>query len=314
MRPARTAALLIVAAALALWPARAAAQPLSLYDDFSSGEIDPMRWLGYTHSVHSTRNIAKPFWNGRRDDIGSDVYSTLNEESTRKVVDGRAQITLTALGPDNRDGDFTPGFSRSGLRLNRAALADGSPAVLRMQATVTVAAVSVDPCAAGTMGGGASFGAQIFGHFFNDGSSRGPGDLTGDVFATLQQSLGSSGAFVASLGRCLSADCAWIERLAAVGFTRAAPVGAAHTLTITWQPAVNSFLFVVGGAGPLESHRIAYTQADATPARGFAYDLRVVNTPSVCYGPPAIRHRGRATIDVRFDDVRLDSAAVTATR
>lgn len=317
MRAARLA-LLLAAVALTLWPAAAAPQGLVVYDDFSSGEIDPTRWTGYDHRISYTRQRAKPY-NGNRDDVVSsdvpDSFTAYNEEAIQQVVDGQAQIALTTVGPNFRDSDFTAGFGRSGLRVNHLALADGAPPVTRMQATVTVGAVSVDLCG-GRDPAREGGSAEIFGHFFNDGSSTGPADLTGDVVVSLGRRGGSSGGvFVGVIGRCLTADCGWIGSLGSVQFTRPAALGVAYTLTITWQPTVNAFQFAVSGAGaPIESHRATYPVADSAPARGYAYDLRVANFPITCWGPPESRFMERWSIDARFDNVRFDSTAVAATR
>ena len=90
-----------------------------------------------------------------------------------------------------------------------------------------------------------------------------------------------------------------------------------YTLGITWQPAANAFVFsvAVGSSGAVESHQVTYTdyiRNDSRPPVGFVYDLRVANGPGTCTGPPSIRHAHRWSIDVRCDDVYLDSAAVAA--
>jgi hypothetical protein len=132
---------------------------------------------------------------------------------------------------------------------------------------------------------------------------------------------GEAGGFRATVGRCLDTDCEWVTGLttedfpAYVSFSRPAALGVAYTLTITWQPAVNAFVFVVsGGDGPVESHRITYRAADATPPRGYAYELRVTNRPWNCWITAMVRDPQRASIDVRFDNVRFNSDAVEATR
>jgi hypothetical protein len=60
---------------------------------------------------------------------------------------------------------------------------------------------------------------------------------------------------------------------------------------------------------------VTYTTADQTSARAYAYDLRVETAPMLCWDgsfPDTIPQT--VSIDARFADIYLNSAAAAATR
>jgi hypothetical protein len=319
------------------WAVPARAQSLGLYDNFSSGEIDPLRWRGYEYRIGSTVNGSTPGspLHGGTNDIP--VYGVHDVtyapsaalDSVRRVVNGQAQIALTAYnqGSSPPPGQMWPtGKGRSGLRLNRPSLADHSPVVMTFRAAVTMAGVSMVPPDSGvSCGAHTAARAQVFGHFFNDGSSTGPEDLTGDILAavSLERRLEQNefnGPWVvrdlaeARVGRCRNAKCEHIS-WQATPFTRTWTVGTAHVLTINWRPGSDAFTFTLGGGGvAAESLTVPYTSADVTPPRGYAYDLRVEAHPTRCHDANNLHPPQRVSVDARFDNVHLDSAAATATR
>jgi hypothetical protein len=195
-----------------------------------------------------------------------------------------------------------------------------TPLVTTLRASVTVAAVTADPPNPAWCGAdGSQARVQVFGHFFNNGNSTGPGDLTGDVFALVSLVRGtqdtSAGPVVrnyveARMGSCGSPGCR--IRSGAVAFTRSWTVGVPHVLTITWQPASKRFAFTVTGGGvPAETRTLAYTSEVTAPPRGYAYDLRVESQPGFCSNGEEFIYE-TVSIEARFDNVRLNSAAATA--
>lgn len=319
MSTRRIAAALIVVAALAS-ATPAAGQSLGVYDSFTSAELDARRWRGYEYLIGGTDARNRALLGGDSDGgdyTGASLFGpdSINE-GRRRVVGGQAQIAQTSSNRGGLSGDYSHGKARAGLRMNHPALADHSPLVTTLRASVTVAGVAVEPPDDGE---GCwwqnSARAQVFGHFFNDGTSTGPGDQTGDVFALVSLERRVEGSVArnvveAQVGRCGSAGCRVSST--SVLFTRSWTVGAAHVVTINWRPAMNAFKFTVSGGGlPAESRTMSYTMADSAPPRGYAYDLRVETQPGVCFVDDQTVWQ-TVSIDARFDDVLLNSAAAAA--
>jgi hypothetical protein len=325
MQPRHLAALLAVAAVVTLIvPAHG--QTLGTYDSFGSEQLDPGRWRGYEYTIEGTSSRTVALGGGHDDTPRYEgvTFHGPNSvgESRRRLVNGQAQITLTSSKRFGFQSSVSHGKARAGLRMNHPGLAPSSGAlVTTLRSALTVAAVSAEPPDLLTdwCGRYNSARAQVFGHFFNDGSSGGPGDLTGDVFASVSLERRveetSAGPVVrnvveARVGRCNTPECRMTWQ--AILFTRAWTVGAAHVLTIDWQPASDRFVFTVSGGGvAAESRTIAYTAADSAPPRGYAYDLRVESQPGFCTeGESTIWQT--VSIDARFDNVRLNSEAAAA--
>ncbi|MEX2146590.1 MAG: hypothetical protein WED01_06205 [Candidatus Rokuibacteriota bacterium] len=318
-------AFLMVAAAVSV-PMPARGQALEVYDAFGAGELDPVRWRGYEYTVEGTSSRTVALFGGYNDVPryrGESFYGPSSVgESRRGVLNRRAQITLTSSKRGGFQGTTSHGRARAGLRMNHPGLAD-SAVVTTLRASVTVAGVSAEPPDPVTESCGwyNSARAQVFGHFFNDGSSTGPGDLTGDVFASVslerrveETSAGPAVRDVveARVGRCNTPECRMTWD--AILFTRTWTVGAAHVLTITWQPGSDRFKFTVSGGGiAAESRTVAYAVADSAPPRGYAYDLRVESQPGFCGAGQELIWQ-TVSIDARFDNVKLNSAAASAAR
>jgi hypothetical protein len=324
MKSWRIAAVLAVLAMVA-WAPPVRAQSLGIYDSFSAGQLDPVLWYGYEYVIDGTDVRSLVYGPGLKD-AGWDegAFGPNDVETTRGVIGGQARITLSSdkRSPSAQSSQYTAGAGRSGLRINHPALADHSPRITTLRATINVAAAEVP--AAGCGSRPPAVNAQLFGHFFNDGTSSSAADLTGDVQALvkLERRVESTSAgpivrnvIQASLFRCNRADCVYIWPLAGstfsnswITFSRTWTTGVSYVVTIVWRPDSNAFTFSVsGGVDPAESRTIAYTVADTVPPRGFAYDLRADASAVMCGDPPP-----RVSIDARFDNVQLDIAAATA--
>ena len=306
------------------WTIPAASQTVSLYEDFNSGLLDPDRWMGYEYSIgkYESRPEAlygTPDWSAFEND-------PTNQVSMRRVLGGQAQIALTSYRASSGPIFGGGAKARSGLRINHLALADHTPAVTAFRATVTVMSASVPTPPPGRFcldQGKAS--AELFGHFFNDGTSTGAADLTGDVFTLValarRVEKTDSGEVVrnvveTTIGRCNNADCSRVRWGASRTLARTWTIGVPYVLIIVWQPASNAFAFTVVGEGTTESLSVPYTMADQTRVRGYAYDLRVETRPRRCYTQVGASYQvpQQVSIDARFDDVHLNTAAAVATR
>ena len=303
---------------------------MGLYDDFASGALDPARWLGYEYGT-SGGSEGPVEWQP-----GYGTFSQMNEANTRRVVDGQAQIALTSffrdyLHPnDYRIRSWHGEKGISGLRINHPALADHSPRITTLRATVTVANVSVPDDPPGMDCGPFSAGrasAQISGHFFSDRRTGPASDLTGDVFALVAverriersgtRSRGVRNVIEISTARCHNSDCsAFIPFGTPYVLPREWMTGVPYVVTIAWRPTTASFMFTVAGGGFTQSHVVEYddTMDVGRRPRGYAHDLRVETHPAICREGFDREVGQRVSIDARFNDVYLNASAADAAR
>jgi hypothetical protein len=318
-------AAVLAALVCASWAQPSAGQTFGLYDDFSSGPLDPQRWLGYEYTVGKYESRAEHYYG--TPDWGEFPTDPTNLTSMRRVVGGQAQIALTSYRGSSGALYGYGAKARSGLRVNHEALADHRPAVTAFRATVTVIRASVPTvppemvCYYSDVG---KARAELVGHFFNDGTSTGPDDLTGDIFALVglgrRVESSDSGEVVRNvvefgLGRCNNADCSRVRGgSASLTFARDWTIGVPYVVSIVWQPASNALVFTVDGGGTTESHTLTYAYDDQTIVRGYAYDLRVETRPRRCYTQYGAPYQvpQEVSIDARFDEVQLNSTAATA--
>ena len=291
---------------------------VGLYDDFSSGVLDPARWMGYEFKL-DTGGIDR-----------DNPHIRINEVNVRRVIGGQAQIALTSYLRERHffpyDPDQVGPTGRSGLRINHTVLADGDPRVRTFRATVTVANVLVEDdlpghdCGAPRSG---RAGAQIFGHFLNNGVTSDPEDFRGDVFAVLtldrrvmRSASGSAGVqnvMEAWIGHCDNRDCSSFTPLGNPHILpRSWTTGVPYVLTITWRPPTTTFRFTVTGGGFSDSHVMSYLTPSGPP-RAYAYELRAETLPTHCSPDQAMTIVGRRmAIDARFDNVYLNIGAAEA--
>jgi hypothetical protein len=252
-------------------------QALTLYDDFNVKPINPAKWYG--------------------DEVSLGPNSP-NTEATRKIANAKLEIDLTTWGWTSSDLGYAPGTPSFRLSITNPA------PITTIQADVTVKSAKVVGCAANPVGTRAR--ASVLGFFFNDGTSPGPGDRTGDIGATIESRRDSitGDQIVASIFRCGSSDCtAFITTVAFHAFTAVWTKGVADTLRIQWDAANDRFIFDLNPGGPNpETANLSYTSSDAAPAVGDRRALRAANTVASCQSGP----RGSATIKALFDNVMIN--------
>lgn len=313
--------LIALGALLAVLVAPAGAQTLVTYDGFAGEVFDPARWRGYEHTIRFTDWSGGSLFsslNDERDDVvppGS-LAGAQNLESRREITDDAARLYLkTAANLTWHDTDWTQGKGRLGLRVSDPALADHVPAVRAMQATVTITGTGEEATCPYPRGGGAH--AEMRATFFNDGSSTGPDDRTGDMTAvvTIVPHADGTTSIGTELSRCSDARCAWIRGAEVApysGFTLQGRHGDPHVVTLRWDEARRRVVVTAATGSVTERAVLHYAESVApAPPVGFAYDLRVDITPGACGGPVASQTRRVRWIDTRFDRVRLatDAAA-----
>ncbi len=248
---------------------------LVLYDDFSTGLIDPDKWYG------------------NNTDLGSANPTT---EAVRLIQRGQLELRLNQYGLNNSDS----GSSQGAIRL----LVTNPTPITTWQATVTVVSAVVETCSTNPGTGNVRAGAEIYAHFFNDGSSTGPGDLTGDMVTGIQQDLdGTLGdVFKAVSSRCANSSCSSFQSLGFQVFTTTWALNQPQTLTLTWDAAHKQFIYSVKPVnGSTETITIPYTQSDSTPpVLGFKV-LEAQNRAVNCNGS-----QKHAFMDALFDNVMVN--------
>ena len=202
-----------------------------LYDDFAGSRIRPDQWYG-----SETRRPGAIL------------------EASRFVADGKLHLSVVGYGRmGSNDGSRTGHFGL-GVKTSRS--------ITALQAELTVTNATVQTCTENTRS--TQGRAQLVGFFFNDGGSRGKGDLTGDVVALLEKVADSQdGHFIRALVlRCQSWSCSKGESIKAILFKRKWTLGEPDVLRMEWEPERSQFVFTVNpGAAAGETRRIAYDKA-----------------------------------------------------
>jgi hypothetical protein len=249
-------------------------QALTLYDDFNVKPINPAKWSG-------TEDSAGP--------------AAPNTESARKLAKQQLYITLTTWGrTDSNSGN-------AGNQGNRLSVTNPIP-VTTIQADVTVKSAKVVGCAANTTSSRAR--AQVLGRFFNDGTSPGPGDRTGDILAGMQSQRDSltGDQILAFINRCTNANCTTFTTSSSVVFAGSWVQGVANTMSVHWDKPNKQFIYTLNPGGSQEQHVLTYTFSDAN---GPVVDFKQVaakNSAASCTAPP----RANAIMKALFDNVMLN--------
>jgi len=263
----------LIVSAFLLAPVPAFAQAFVLYDDFSSGIIDPAKWYG--SSVDG--NFSGPM-----------------AEMSRRIEGGQLRLMMTNYGNTLSDSGTTTG--RIDLRPKLTGVLGGPGFIVGMQANATILASRIQKCGANTSTGGAR--AQMLGFFFNDGTSTGPDDRTGNIigFINMQKNAPplDNQVITAGISRCLIASCEQSTTLASQTFDATWALNETVTLRLVWKKANGKFTFVAKG----ETHDIFYPGGliDSGPPITSFNALRASNFVENC----AVGYKKGVT-DVVFD-------------
>jgi hypothetical protein len=273
MRKPITATLLLFVPLVLLGLAGVSQAQLVLYDDFNVKPINPARWSG---SEASGGPLAP------------------DTETARKIAKGELEITLTTWGRTDSD------TGNNGLPSSRLSVTNPTPITI-FQVDVTVKSAKVVGCAANTTSSRAR--AQINGGYFNDGTSPGAGDRTGDIVANFQLHRDSINGdkIQANVNRCTNASCSTFTQVAVI-FTATWVQGVASTLNIQWDKPNKRFIFTLNPGGSQEQQILTYTFSDANPAVAPFRQLASQDSAASCQSGP----RGSATIKGLFDNVMVN--------
>jgi hypothetical protein len=260
---------------LAGMPAQAI-EPLVLYDHFDAKRIDPEKWSG-AEGFAAPRNP--------------------NAEAVRVILGGALGVQLTTYGNMSANSDAQQG--RFGL-----ALANPVP-VTAMAATVTVLSAEAEDCADNPSVSRAR--AQLLGFFFNDGSSTGSNDRTGDILAGMNKDRDRDGrSLVAFISRCVDAGCTSSPTLVSHVFETMWSPRHPDSLHLQWDRDGHQFRYTVNPGTPgEETVALAYAASDVLPPVLAFKALRVSHSVANC-----MEARKQASMAATFDDVLLNASAV----
>ena len=275
MRKPFMQALVLIVPLLLLGFAGAGQAQLVLYDDFNKKPIDPAKWSG---SEGSFGPLAP------------------NTETARKLAGKQLEIDLTHWGrTDSNTGN-------AGNQSNRLGVTNPGP-ITTIQADVTVKKASVVGCAANTTSSRAR--AQILGGFFNDGTSGGPGDRTGDILAGMQSHRDSLAGdqITAFITRCANAGCTVSNTVTFVNFAAIWVTGVPSTMNTQWDKPNKQFIYTLNPGGSQEQHILTYALSDsAAPVVNFK-QLAANNTAASCTAPAP---RANAIMKALFENMMVN--------
>ncbi len=290
--------LLFVCAATLFTAHPLTAQTLATFDNFSSEQINPALWAGMEHALlygnpaGGWSNEIENQWTYHPE------FSVVNTAFERRLVGGKLQLHLITRG-GTHDNTMAPGHGRLALRGRSF-----NDFVTRTQAKVTVMAAEAQPCRSTAE---SRTRAQLYAAISNVASAT-------SMFATLSLQRSSSGndAIVAVLSRCIDSACAVAEDLDWVTFSRSWTLRSVHTLTITHRRANARVVFSVAGGGvAAESRTLRYSPPPPEEGAGQEFAVQVENSPANCPATgAAASERVGVSIDVRFDNVRINASAV----
>jgi hypothetical protein len=266
--------LCVISIAVLAGAASQAFSALTLYDNFNAATIDPEKWAGAEGS------------------LGSPAPST---ESRRQITANQLELRLTSWGGTESNS------GNSGSSSVRVNIAD--PTVMQaktLQAGVNIASAAVQAC--GSNAYATNIRARIAGSFFNDGSSTGASDRTGDIMVGFEKERDSSGADVikAWVTRCSDSQCSTSTVPLSHVFTTGWTEGKSDKLKLQWVPTQNKFVFTVNPGAKQETYTLSYNGLytdNHSAVLGFR-QLAVYNYVANCTSG-----RESASITATFDNV-----------
>jgi hypothetical protein len=247
----------------------------------------PARSQAFIFDGFNGVQINHDIWHGGE---GSDS-GTSDTETSRGIQNGQLRMSLTTFGKTDANAGNFGGNTR--VRLN-------SPAgltILFVQVTVTQAVAQ--GCPANTTATRPR--ARIRAAFFNDGSSTGANDETGDIIADLQMVMDSSKGPVFELNvlRCSDAQCNGSTNVGFVTFAKIWALNQPHTLLLFGDQANKQITGIVDfNTAGAETQNVAYGMISDTNAPGLDFkELQVTNLVASCTAGAKM-----AQITVRFEN------------
>jgi hypothetical protein len=248
-----------------------------LYDDFSSGVIDPSMWYG--------------------DSTGGNFNAPMTE-MLRQIDNGQLHLATTSYG--NNQSDTGTVTSRVHLKMKQLGANGGTGFITGIKANITMLDAKIGKCGPNTATGQAR--GHMSGIFFYDGTPAGTNDRTGSIgafFNMVKHAPPINGqTFVGGMFRCADASCSTTPTIASTTFTATWVVGETVTAKLLWNKAAGKFTFTVKG----ETLDLFYPSglADNGPAVFDTKSLQATNIVENCEG---VYKKGIS--DVLFDNVQV---------
>jgi len=263
------------------------------YDTFSNGFIDPNLWAGT-----STEG----------------GFGAPSAEVIRAVENGQLRLALVSWGNNTSDTGNT--VSRQGLQLRQTGTLGGAGSIIAFKVKVTVTDALVQDCPANPGTEGAIRArAQILGWFFNDGTSTGATDDTGNAIAGMQLTREADGSnqIQGFFQTCTNANCSTVVThpgTAVPAFATTWSLNTPVVLKVIWDRTNGTFKFKVKNSltQAVESHQISYAGivTDAgSPSNGDFKAIRVHNNVKNCTAG-----RKQVAMDALFDNVAVQRQPV----
>src|SRR5262249_50718778 len=219
--------------------------------------------------------INQNIWHGGE---GSDS-GVSNTEAIRTLKNGQLDLGLRSFGATSSNVGTSTGNFR--LRLNNP----GGLSLLFVQVTVHQFAANGCP---GNPGSTTRPRARVIASFFNDGSSTGAGDQTGDILGIIQmvQDSSSGPEIRMDVVRCSDHKCVNSTDVGTgfFKFVKKWVVDQPHTLLLFWDNPNNQITGIVDfNTAGQEQHSISYAPLSDGAAPGFDFkDLRILNVIATC--------------------------------
>ena len=266
----------LIAASLLAVATRPAAAQLVLYDDFSSPHLVPHLW----------KHV-------------EDLSTSL--DVVRAVDQGKLRLALTTFAFEGGNSGARQGYVGLALR--------ASEGVTQLAAEVTITAVAFEDCPQNPLTPTSL--VELGGSYFNDGSSTGPQDFTGDIRATFSRVAEatdpSGGSLVAQLSRCLNATCSQLKTLGEKLFATPWVLGKVQRSQLIWRVALQDFVFRLNPGPNAETKNLSYQALNLPnpppPAVNASRFLQVRNVVSNCATGPLL-----GSISATIDNVQTNVA------
>jgi len=234
-------------------------------------------------------------WFGNEQSGGTDII--------RRVQNGELVLAFGAWG--NTDSDEGQANLRNRLRFNEDSVDLSSVTTVVFDGTID--ALVMQDCPGNPLRANAEL--RWIREFFNDGSSTGPDDLTGNIGAVMRMIRFPDGtnSIETSIYRCTNADCSEDVDLHGASYATEWSLGEKQVLAVRWEPENDLFRFVLNPFLPGQELIVgSYSGfSDSDPPVGqFMYIGNRVRAPNCTTG------RKQAAILSRVDNVQLNPTAI----
>jgi hypothetical protein len=247
-----------------------------VYDDFQANVIDPDTWRGFAREG---------------------TFGGPSAELLRSIEGGRLRLALTSYG--DTAGDTGTAIAQHGLHIKQLGVSGGSGFITGLKTTVTVLGVQAQDCPVNSDNSGPR--VQLNGTFFNDGSSTGPNDRTGDIqvyLILLKNPATGRNTINVGIQRCTTPTCSPFENIGGAQLATTWAENAPVAVRLVWQQAEQRFRFVANG----EQKDLAYP-AGIAPVAPPVFDFKQVQVLNFAENCQAARTT--AKIDAVFDQIEV---------